>query len=205
LAALPGRLVEPDSGQVLIDGVPVESMDEMDLRGAVAYAFERPALLGHTVIDAIGYGGAAPSPTWTARAAGLARADGFVRLLPDGYHTAMTELALSGGEVQRLGLARAIAQDASLLVLDDATSSLDTATEAEVTVAITGALVGHTRLVVAHRVSTAARADLVAWLDGGRLRAVAPHATLWRDPEYRAVFTAETDHTGNAGNAGDRR
>lgn len=192
LAALPGRLVEPDTGQVLLAGRPVDTMDDSDLRGAVAYAFERPTLLGDTVLDAIGYGGAAPSPTWVARAADLARADRFVRLLPDGYATPLIRAALSGGETQRLGLARALAQDAGLLVLDDATSNLDTATEAEVTDAITGPLAGHTRLVVAHRPATAAGADLVAWLDGGRVRAVAPHARLWRDPDYRAVFAAGT-------------
>ena len=191
LTALPGRLVEPDTGHVFVDGLPVDAMDDHALRGAVAYAFERPALLGDTVLDAIGYGGGPPSPTWVARAAQLARADGFVRLLPAGYHTPLTQAPMSGGEAQRLGLARAIAQDASLLVLDDATSNLDTATEAQLTAALTDALAGHTRLVVAHRVTTAAGADLVAWLERGRLRALAPHSRLWADPDYRAVFAAE--------------
>ena len=190
LTALPGRLVEPDVGQVFVHGLSVADMDDQTLRGAVAYAFERPTLLGDTVLDAICYGGPRPSPTWAARAARLARADGVVGMLPAGYHTPLTAAPMSGGEVQRLGLARAIAQDAGLLVLDDATSSLDTATEAELTAALTDTLAGHTRLVVAHRVTTAAGADLVAWLENGRLRGLASHSRLWADPDYRAVFAS---------------
>ncbi|WP_328824207.1 P-loop NTPase family protein [Verrucosispora sioxanthis] len=94
---------------------------------------------------------------------------------------------LSGGETQRLGLARAFHAE-RLLILDDATSSLDTATEHRITRALTGRDGGRTRLVVTHRVATAATADLVAWLDAGRLRALAPHRRLWTDPDYRAVF-----------------
>jgi ATP-binding cassette subfamily B protein len=106
---------------------------------------------------------------------------------------------VSGGVVQRLGLARAFAHAgaARLLVLDDATSSLDTVTEMLVARAITSELSGLTRLIVAHRATTAARADLVAWLDGGRIRALAPHGELWADREYRAIF-------GPAGGPDDR-
>lgn len=190
LAALFGRLVRPDTGTVSVDGRPVSTMDDLALRAAVAYAFEQPALLGQTVADTIRYGGRTSTSTALVRAATVARADGFIRLLPDGYDTPLDQVPLSGGEAQRLGLARALAQDARLLVLDDATSSLDTATEAEVTAALTEALPGRTRVVVAHRVATAARADLVAWLDEGRLRDVAPHAELWRQPDYRDVFGA---------------
>jgi ATP-binding cassette subfamily B protein len=99
---------------------------------------------------------------------------------------------LSGGEAQRIGLARAFAHAAAarLLILDDATSSLDTVTEMLVSQAITGRLAGRTRLIVAHRAATAARADLVAWLADGRIRALAPHERLWGDPDYRALFGA---------------
>jgi ATP-binding cassette subfamily B protein len=100
---------------------------------------------------------------------------------------------MSGGELQRLGLARAILVDAAVIVLDDATSSLDTATEVKVTDALERVLTGRTSLVVAHRTATAARADLVAWLDAGRVRALAPHPVLWADPDYRAVFAADED------------
>jgi len=192
LAWLIGRLSDPDEGAVLLDGVPVAALAPHELRRAVAYAFERPALLGGTVAAAIAYGRPGATGAEIERAARAAQADGFVRRLPEGYDTPTRAAPLSGGEAQRLGLARAVAQDGRVLVLDDATSSLDTATEMKVGEALAELLDGRTRLVVAHRAATAARADLVAWLDGGRIRALAPHAVLWEDPDYRAVFAAET-------------
>ena len=98
---------------------------------------------------------------------------------------------MSGGEIQRIGLARAFAHadQARLLILDDAMSSLDTVTEMHVSQALTGHLRGRTCLIIAHRAATAARADLVAWLDHGQLRALRPHHELWPDPRYRSVFT----------------
>jgi ATP-binding cassette subfamily B protein len=193
LAWLVGRLGDPDEGEVLLDGVPVAALAPPELRRAVVYAFERPALLGGTVAGAIAYGRPDASAAEVELAAAAAQADGFVRRLPDGYHTPLRAAPLSGGEAQRLGLARAVAQDGRVLVLDDATSSLDTATEMRLGEALADLLGGRTRLVVAHRTATAARADLVAWLDGGRVRALAPHADLWGDPEYRAVFAASGD------------
>ncbi|WP_344873599.1 ABC transporter ATP-binding protein, partial [Nonomuraea antimicrobica] len=115
-------------------------------------------------------------------------ADGFVRRLPLGYATPLRDAPMSGGERQRLGLARAFAQGERLLVLDDATSSLDTVTERQVGHALTTDPLGRTRLIAAHRVATAARADRVVWLDDGTVRGYGPHHELWRDPAYRAVF-----------------
>ncbi|MFI8422304.1 ABC transporter ATP-binding protein [Streptomyces sp. NPDC085479] len=195
LAAVAGRLTDPDAGTVLLDGVPLRQLDRPGLRGAVGHAFARPVLFGGTLGDAIarGTGAAAPGApdARTVLAARAADADGFVRRLPDGYLTPLPTAALSGGEVQRLGLARAFAHSGRLLVLDDATSSLDTVTEHRVATVITEGLKDRTRIVVAHRATTAARADTVAWLDGGRVRRVGPHRELWRtEPEYRRVFGA---------------
>jgi ATP-binding cassette subfamily B protein len=178
LAALAGRLADPEAGEVLLDGVPLTTLEHDALRGAVGYAFARPALFGATIAEAIGGDAEA--------AARSACADPFIRRLPLGYRTPPAEAPMSGGETQRLGLARAFAHPGRVLVLDDATSSLDTVTEFQVGDVLTKD--GRTRLIIAHRVGTAARADLVAWLDGGRVRACAPHEELWRDPEYREVF-----------------
>jgi ATP-binding cassette, subfamily B, bacterial len=191
VAAVAGRLRDPDRGQVRLDGVPLDQVERRSLRRAVAYAFERPALRGGTVADMIGFGVDRPSPEAIRRAAAAAQADGFVGRLPDGYRAPLSRTPLSGGELQRLGLARAVAHDARVLILDDATSSLDTATEAEIAAALTAQMHGRTRLIVTHRATTAARADLVAWLDGGRIRAYGPHGELWADPDYRAVFRPE--------------
>ncbi|MFD0903431.1 ABC transporter ATP-binding protein [Actinomadura sediminis] len=190
LVSLVGRLLDPQEGRVELDGVPVTAVAPPELRRAVAYAFERPALLGATVHDLIAYARPEATRAEVRRAARTAAADEFVRALPDGYDTPLHRAPLSGGELQRLGLARAALTDARVLVLDDATSSLDTATELRVTQALRRMLARRTSLVVARRPATAARADLVAWLDGGRIRALAPHAELWPDPEYRAVFAA---------------
>lgn len=191
LAALAGRLADPDAGTVLLDGCPLPDLTETGLRDAVGYAFERPVLLGDTIEDTITFGPRPLPPRAAAEAARAAEADGFVRLLPAGYATARDRAPFSGGEVQRLGLARAFAHPGRLLVLDDATSSLDTVTELRVAQALFRDHPHRTRLLTTHRASTAARADTVAWLDSGHLRALAPHATLWPDPEYRALFGGE--------------
>ncbi|MCM2428652.1 ABC transporter ATP-binding protein [Streptomyces sp. RKAG337] len=193
LAAIAGRLADPDRGTVELDGVPLDGLSHDELRGAVGYAFERPALLGGTIGGTIAFGIPEPAGAAVTEAARTACADSFIRLLPEGYATACGDAFLSGGESQRLGLARAFAHPGRLLILDDATSSLDTVTEFRVTAALLSPTPDRSRLIVAHRASTAARADLVAWLDDGRIRAIAPHDHLWRLPEYRAVFHAPTD------------
>ncbi|WP_327356482.1 ABC transporter ATP-binding protein [Streptomyces sp. NBC_01304] len=198
LAAVAGRLTDPDAGTVLLDGVPLPDLTRAALRREIGYAFERPALLGGTLGGTIALGSDTSSRDDVVRAARAARADGFVRRLPQGYDTACLDAPLSGGEVQRLGLARAFTHGGRLLILDDAMSSLDMITEHEIADALLRHTPATTRLVVAHRATTAARADTVAWLDGGRIRALGPHAVLWRNPSYRAVFAGD----GEGGDAG---
>jgi ATP-binding cassette subfamily B protein len=188
LAALAGRLVDPDDGEVLLDGVPLRELDRHELRRAVGYGFARPALLGETVADAIAFGAGEPSREDVEGAARAARADGFIRLLPEGYDTPLGDAPMSGGEAQRVGLARTFAHAGRVLVLDDVAASLDTVTEHHISAVLTGALGDRTRLVVAHRASTVARMDAVIWLDRGRVRAMAPHRELWQEPDYRALF-----------------
>ncbi|SDH35931.1 ATP-binding cassette, subfamily B [Lentzea fradiae] len=175
LAAVLGGLSSVDSGQVLRDG-------------EVGYAFERPALLGTTIGRSIGYGTTADDARVREAAVAAQVHDVLVRL-PRGYDTPLSDAPLSGGEAQRVGLARALVREPEVLVLDDATASLDTVTEAEVDRALTTALPGRTRVVVTHRAATAARADLVVWLENGRVRGTGTHRELWDDRDYRAVFT----------------
>jgi ATP-binding cassette subfamily B protein len=184
LAALAARLRDPDAGRVLLDGVPLAELSRKALRSAVGCAFERPVLVGRTVGDAIGPGLDRDRVRAAARAT---HAHDFVSRLPRGYETPLTEAPMSGGEAQRLGLARAW-HAGRLLVLDDATSSLDMVTEMRIARALAGHHDGRTRLIITHRAATAARSDLVVWLDQGRVRAVGPHRLLWRDPRYREVF-----------------
>jgi ABC-type multidrug transport system fused ATPase/permease subunit len=174
LVGLLGRLVEPMSGDVLIDGCPVSTMDRAQLRHAVGYAFARPELVGATVAEAIGY--AATSRIEPAVLA--AHADGLIRRLPAGYRTRLADVPLSDGQRHRIGLARAVAQQPRVLVLDDAVTGLPT-----------DILPGRTRIMVARRAETAAAADRVAWLDNGVIRAIAPHEVLLDEPEYGALWS----------------
>ncbi|MEV6153571.1 ABC transporter ATP-binding protein [Nonomuraea sp. NPDC052129] len=197
LAALAARLADPAGGTVLLDGVPLPELDRAELRRAIGYAFERPVLVGDTVGAAIGLG--ADDQGVVPAAATAACADGFIRRLPGGYATPMADTPLSGGERQRIGLARAFAQGERLLVLDDATSSLDTVTERQVGNALTADPRGRTRLIVAHRLTTASRADRVVWLEDGRVLGHAPHHELWANPHYRAVFQGPQESHGPRG------
>ncbi|MEV6957749.1 ABC transporter ATP-binding protein [Streptomyces sp. NPDC051207] len=190
LAAVAGRLIDPDEGQVLLDGVRLDRLTREALRVEVAFAFERPVLGEGSVAEAVAAGPRQVSRAQVREAARAAGADGFVRRLPHGYDTPLAAAPLSGGEHQRLGLARAFAHAGRLLIMDDATSSLDTATEHEVDRALRRSVRPGTRLIVAHRPSVADRADLVIWLEDGHVRAVGPHRALWREPGYRAVFGA---------------
>jgi ATP-binding cassette subfamily B protein len=190
LAALAGRLVDPDEGEVLLDGVPLRELEHGELRRAVGYGFERPALFGETVADAIAFGAEAPPAARVVAAARGARADEFIRRLPDAYSTPLERAPMSGGEAQRIGLARTFAHAGRMVVLDDVAASLDTVTEHHISRVLTEGLADRTRLIVAHRASTAALVDVVIWLDDGRVRAMASHRELWRDGEYRALFGA---------------
>jgi ATP-binding cassette subfamily B protein len=184
LVSLAARLREPDAGEVLLDGVPVGRLRHSALRAAVSCAFERPVLVGERIVDAVGLGQDLAAVRAAARAT---HAHDFVSRLPLGYDTPLAEAPMSGGENQRLGLARAW-RAGRLLILDDATSSVDMVTEMQISRTLTEDHGRRTRLIVTHRPATAARADLVVWLESGRVRAVGPHERLWEDPQYRAVF-----------------
>ena len=174
LASVIGGLTRPSSGEVRRGG-------------SVGYAFERPALVGTTVTEAVRYG-TSLTRTEVEAACRAAQVHDVVVRLPEGYDTSMSTAPMSGGEAQRLGLARAFVRDPAVLVLDDATASLDMVTESTVERAVESALPGRTRVVVTHRAATARRADVVIWLDDGRVRAVGPHSVLWEHDDYRAVF-----------------
>jgi ATP-binding cassette subfamily B protein len=186
LAAVAGGLRAPDAGSVSLDGANLATVRPEELRAAFGYAFDRPHLLGETVADAIDHD--ADLATITA-AASAAQVDDAIARLPHGYRTPLADAPMSGGEAQRIGLARALVGDPRVLVLDDATASLDTVTEERVTDAIRTSLPGRTRLVSTHRIRIAEGSDLVAWLADGRLRAFARHDELWQFADYRAVFT----------------
>ncbi|HWD09306.1 MAG TPA: ABC transporter ATP-binding protein, partial [Actinomycetota bacterium] len=196
LAAAAGRLVDPDEGEVTLDGVALPRLRKEALRSAFTYAFERPHLCGETLGDAIAFGQAGPPPEAVVAAGRAAAADTFIRRMPDGYATPLARAPMSGGEIQRISLARAFAHAGRVLIFDDVAASLDTVTEHEIAGVLDTQYADRTRIVVAHRASTAARADLVVWLEEGRLRAVAAHQLLWDEPAYRALFGSDGQPTG---------
>ncbi|MEU8702569.1 ABC transporter ATP-binding protein [Streptomyces sp. NPDC048680] len=205
VAALMGRLLDPDQGEVLLDGVPVRQLTRTALRRCVVFAFERPELVGMDIADTIAAGAPHATLDDVARAAGLARAASFIERMPNGYRTEVESVVLSGGEMQRIGLARAFVRPARLVLLDDATSSLDMATEHEIDRALATDTSGATRVMVAHRASSAARADTVVWLEAGHVRAVGTHSGLWDLPGYRAVFQERAESGAAPGAAGAGR
>jgi len=202
LAHLAGRLIDSEEGDVTLDGVPLRRLRRDVLRGAVTYAFERPSLFGQTLGEAISFGPRPSSAEEVASAACTAQADGFIRRMPRAYDTPLAEAPMSGGEVQRISLARAFAHAGRVLILDDVAASLDTVTEHEISRVLNEDLGRLTRLVVAHRASTAARADAVVWLDRGRIRATGPHEVLWHDPDYRALFLGTSTEPTEAADGG---
>ncbi|GAB1516339.1 ATP-binding cassette domain-containing protein [Actinophytocola sp. KF-1] len=169
-----------------VDGTDLATVDPAALPTIAAYAFERPVLFGGTVGDALADGDLPADARAVADALPAADAADFVDRLPGGLDTPLDALRVSGGELQRLGLARAFSRRPRLLVLDDALSGVDTLTERRITAALTRQRV--TRLIVTTRVSTAREADIVVWLHEGRIMAVGPHETLESDPGYRALF-----------------
>ncbi len=191
LAQLIGRVVDPETGQIRLDSVPLPQLSQACLRRAVGFGFEQPVLFGRRIGDAIAVGTTIASDAAVVAAAETAGADQFIRKMPNGYQQPLDEAPMSGGEVQRIGLARAFAHAERVLVLDDVAASLDTVTEHKITTALTTAMGDRTRVIVAQRASTAARADLVIWLEAGRVRATGTHTQLCQDPDYRGIFGVE--------------
>ena len=187
LTGLIGRLQDPDQGKVTLNNVPVNQLDRDTLSQVVSYAFERPSLLGDTIEETIALG----HPICSEVLRSVTRqveADAFISRLPLGYRTTLRDAPFSGGELQRIGLARAALKNTPVLILDDAMSSLDMATEARIARTLLDLALNRTTIVIAHRPNTAAAANSVVWLDQGQIREVAPHRYLWSMPEYRDAF-----------------
>ncbi len=190
LVSLLPRLYDVSSGSVRIDGADVREVDPASLRAAIAVVTDDPFLFSATVHDNIAY--ARPDASWeeVERAARAAQADGFIEALPKGYDTLIGErgFTLSGGQRQRIAIARAVLADPRILILDDATSSVDASTEQEIKVALREVMAGRTTFVVAHRLSTIALADEIAVLEDGTIAARGTHDELLESsPLYRLI------------------
>jgi len=171
LVALIARLYDPNAGEVAVDGADVRAVDVGSLRSEVAFVADDSFLFSATVAENIAYARPEASIEEIEAAARRAQADEFIRALPDGYDTRVGErgLTLSGGQRQRVAIARALLADPRILILDDATSSVDATTEAAIKAGLREAMAGRTTFIIAHRLSTVSLADQIVVLDGGRI------------------------------------
>jgi ABC-type multidrug transport system fused ATPase/permease subunit len=190
LVSLLPRLYDVSTGSVEIDGADVRSVELASLRHSIAVVNDDPFLFSATVHDNIAYARPDATRADVERAAMAAQADGFIDELPDGYETLVGErgLTLSGGQRQRIAIARAILADPRILILDDATSSVDASTEQQIKLALREVMTGRTTFVIAHRLSTIALADEIVVLESGRVAERGSHDELLeRSDLYREI------------------
>jgi ABC-type multidrug transport system fused ATPase/permease subunit len=193
LAALVPRFYDVDAGRVLVDGVDVREVARRSLRREIGVISQDPFLFSATVRENIAFGVLDASDEEVERAAQAAQAEEFIAELPQGYETVIGErgITLSGGQRQRLAIARALVIDPRILILDDATASVDATTEAKIRAGLAEAMRERTTIIIAHRLSTIALADEVVVLEHGRVAARGPQAELL---ETSAVFRELYEH-----------
>jgi ABC-type multidrug transport system fused ATPase/permease subunit len=191
LASLVPRFYDVSSGHVLVDGADVRELRLASLRRAIAVIAQDPFLFSASVSDNLAFGRPDASEEEIEQAARLAQAHDFVRELPDGYETIIGErgVTLSGGQRQRIAIARALLTDPRILILDDATASVDATTEALIRSGIREAARGRTTIVIAHRLTTIALADEIIVLEKGRIAARGHHDDLLQTSDvYREIY-----------------
>ena len=189
-------LFRSTSGRVLLDGRDLRTLPLEELRRQVGVVFQDNFLFSNTVGANIAFGHPDAGQDRIERAARIAGAHGFISALPEGYETHLGEggVNLSGGQRQRLAIARALLLEPTVLLLDDPTSAIDPETEREILEAMESAMAGRTTFIVAHRLSTLRRADLILVLDRGRLVQAGTHEQLMaQDGHYRRSILVQSE------------
>ena len=197
LASLVARFHDPTSGEVLLDGTPLPQIALEELRREVGVVTQEPFLFQATVRENLELGNPGATDIEIERVLQAACALDFVRALPDGWNSKVGErgVRLSAGERQRLSIARALLKDPPVLILDEATASVDTATEKQIQLALDHLLAGRTSIVVAHRLSTVRKADAIAVVESGRIKELGDHTTLIRSGGlYSKLWSIQSEH-----------
>jgi len=194
LVNLLSRFYEPQAGAIRIDGIDIRTVSRDSLRRQLGVVLQQSFLFSESVMENIRYGRLDADDAEVMEAARLAHADGFIRRLPQGYATVLSERGgnLSEGQRQLVTIARAILADPAILILDEATSSVDTRTEIEIQNALNELMKGRTSFVIAHRLSTIARADQIIVIDQGLVIEQGTHATLLaQGGAYRRLYDSQ--------------
>jgi ATP-binding cassette subfamily B protein len=190
LAALVPRFYDVQAGTIAIDGADVRGVTLESLRGEIGVIAQDPFLFSATVRENIAFGRPGATDEEIESAAHHAQAHEFIEKLPEGYDTVIGErgITLSGGQRQRVAIARALVVDPRILLLDDATASVDATTEAKIREGLREAMRGRTTIIIAHRLSTIALADEIVVLEDGRLTFHGTHAEAESNGVYREIY-----------------
>lgn len=188
------RLYDPDTGAVLIDGVNVKDYSLRHLRDGVGMVLQKNTLFSGTIAENLRWGNESATDEQVRRVAEMAQADKFVSSFPKGYDTLIEQggTNVSGGQKQRLCIARALLKHPKILILDDSTSAVDTATEKQIRTALTEDFTGVTKIIIAQRISSVMEADQIAVMNEGEIVAVGTHEELLGvSPEYREIYESQ--------------
>ena len=190
------RLYDVDQGEVLVDGVNVKDYSLKHLREGVGMVLQKNVLFSGSIMENLMWGDEQASEEEIVRAAKAAQADDFVNSFTDGYETELGQggVNVSGGQKQRLCIARALLKKPKILILDDSTSAVDTATEAKIRESFSGTLKDTTKIIIAQRITSVMEADKILVLDDGEIVGMGGHEQLLADCEaYREIYYSQMD------------
>ena len=201
LVQLIPRLYDATEGEVLVDGINVKDYSLKHLRDGVGMVLQKNVLFSGTIEENLKWGDEAASEEEVRAAAEAAQADLFVRSFTDGYQTELGQggVNVSGGQKQRLCIARALLKKPKILILDDSTSAVDTATEAKIRESFSGSLKDTTKLIIAQRITSVVEADKIIVLDDGKIVGIGRHEELMEScTAYQEIYYSQKDKEGVA-------